>query len=87
MVCGAEAHFALAICGEEVREIAGGVGAVGLLGWKKDLQVGIVAAQIGDEFAIAQDDAGADAAGERAVGLVGVSGSSAAIAGQRRTAP
>ena len=74
MIGWAQAHLALAISREELREIAGGVAAVGFVGGKKDLQVGIVAAQIGDEFAIAQDDAGADAAGERAVGLVGIVG-------------
>ena len=87
MVGGAQAHLSLAIRREELGKIARGIVAVGFIGGKKDLQIWIISAQICDEFAIAQNDAGADAAGQRAVCLVGIVGLSSAIAGQRRTDP
>src|SRR5580692_9564745 len=52
--------------GEEGGEIAGGVAAVGLVRGEEDLQVGIVAAHVADQFAVAQNDRGSHAAGEGA---------------------
>ncbi len=63
MVGGAQAHLALAIRREELSKIARGFAAIGFFAGQKDLQIWIISAQIGDEFAIAQNDAGADAAG------------------------
>ena len=54
----------VALFGEEAGESVGDVGALGFVGWEEDEQVGVAAAEPGDEASGAEDDLGVGGAGE-----------------------
>ena len=56
-------HPLLAAIAEKMSETGGGLRAFRLVGGKEDEDVGIVAAEPGDELAVAQDDFGIGGAG------------------------
>ncbi len=80
-------HALLAARAEEMREARGDLRALGLFGGKKDEKVGIVAAQPGDELAVAQNDFGVGGAGEDARRDSQKSSSATGRSGQGRTEP
>lgn len=59
-------HALLAPLAEEVREACGSLRALGLVGRKKDEDVGVVAAEPGDETAVAKNDFSIGGASEHA---------------------
>ena len=62
----AVAHLLLAAGAEKMGEARGGLRALRLFGRKKDENVGIAAAEPGDQLAVAENDFGVGGAGEDA---------------------